>query len=76
MEYITRENDTVDLICYRVYGHHQNQIMDKVISKNIEVLTKSYEKNPDSRGKLPAGLILEIPDKPGAVQLKQVRRLF
>ena len=76
MEYITRENDTVDLICYRVYGHHENQIMDKVIRQNIKILTKCYEKTPDSMGKLPSGLILEIPDRPKAAEVKKVRRLF
>ena len=76
MEYITRENDTVDLICYRIYGHHENGIMDKVIRMNIKTLTAEYEKNPSFRGKLTAGLTLEIPDKPQSGKVIKVRRLF
>ena len=76
MEYITREDDTVDLICYRIYGHHENGIMDKVIRQNIKILTAEYEKNPAFRGKLSAGLTLDIPDRPQASKVRKVRRLF
>jgi phage tail protein X len=75
MDYMTKENDTVDLICYRIYGHHNNGITDKVIRKNIKVLTKEYEDDPVRRG-LRAGILLDLPDKAEAGKAKKVRRLF
>jgi len=76
VEYLTREDDTVDLICYRIYGHHENGIADKVIRANIKILTARYEKTPGFRGKLPAGLSLTLPDRPKASKIKKIRRLF
>ncbi len=76
MDYLTKEGDSVDLICYRVYGHHDNGITDKVFRKNIKILTKEYENNPRTKGILRPGVSLILPDKTEASKTKRVRRLF
>lgn len=87
MEYICREGDRLDLICYRVYGHHSNGVIGKVRLMNSDKLTQLYIKFIEDTKKdgdhtafysseLPRGLKLELPQEGDINPKKKVRRLF
>ena len=81
MEYVCIEGDRLDLICFKIYGHHGNGIIKKVQMLNAEVLTDLYLKYTESntgfyRGLLPEGLNLRLPELDEIKPKKPVRRLF
>lgn len=81
MEYECIEGDRLDLICFKVYGHHRNGIIKKVQRLNAKVLTDLYLKHTENNagfydGSLPEGLKLSLPELDEIRPKKPVRRLF
>lgn len=81
MIYICEGYETTDLICYKVYGHHNDGIIGKVRDLNQDTLTNLYlsfvsENRGFYREIMPKGLKLTLPEAQDTVQQKQVRRLF
>jgi len=87
MDYICKEGDRLDLICYRVYGHHNNGVIGKVRLMNLSKLTDLYVKFIEDakkqgndkafyKSELPRGFKLTLPDELDINPKKKVRRLF
>ncbi|MFK7822793.1 MAG: tail protein X [Oligoflexales bacterium] len=81
MDYICSEGDRIDLICFKVYGNHDNGIIARVLTLNTKVLTELYIKFTEHNqgfydGVLPEGLKLILPELSEISPKKPVRRLF
>jgi len=81
MDYICNEGDRIDLICFKVYGNHNNGIIARVQMLNAKVLTELYIKFTETSqgfydGVLPEGLKLILPELREISPKKPIRRLF
>lgn len=81
MEYVCIEGDRLDLICFKVYGHHNNGIIKKVQLLNADILTGLYLKHIENNAgfydaSLPEGIALRLPELKEVRPKKPVRRLF
>lgn len=65
LQYVTREGDTVDYICHRVYGTTAGTVVEVVLLSNPGLA--------DAGPVLPAGLVVTLPEQERTVQVRGVK---
>lgn len=67
-EYITRQGDTVDYICWKTYGTTRGGVVEAVLEANTGLADQGVY--------LPAGLMIDLPDLAAPVQTVELIRLW
>ena len=67
MKYITKQNETLDQICYNHYNQASGTV-EKVLAANPELAYYGV--------KLPAGLVIHLPDNLETVSIRSAVKLW